>query len=775
MRSSPVSTLEPDESPTVDELLDRWRELSEGGEEPDLEVITEGASEATKAEFMRRIADIQAGEKALRQLRGIDEDENGIPFQPSGAAGRYLGPEILESGGMGFLCVAADVELKRHVAYKVMHPRYGDDCAKREQFLNEAVITAKLHHPGIVPIFGIVEDDSGLPAYAMELVDAPNLTDVIVSYHALGVPATKAWNEIRARLLQHFAATCRIAAYAHEEHSVVHGDIKPLNILVDENFGATWLVDWGLARVVTKDESPAGPTPQLATGPFRGPSLRDGARPTFASDIHSLGVTLAVILAGPRWSPTCPDASDPRLPAPEIPAALWAIARKAMQPAREDRYASAKEMAEDVEKWLNDRSVSVYRDPLRTVARRWVGQHSTAVTAAALSALMFVIGIISLALISSARDRAALKANEAAQYREESLRSKADSYVYYAAFAEHKLLTPAERSTPFSGAEMVRSLLRLLEHRDEEPQATARHAREFLEMIATMEKEDAKQKEAARNAMVANLGKGVDVVEELTGEFPTKPRYRALLGRYYCLFGAVQSSPVTDLAGYEKLLAGSRALTPQQRAKIEAALALFDKSLATLPPDDADVHKYWFYSSLGRAMSLMQLGRFTESVLAFNRVITLAEAAEQAMYVHIQSIMFKAAEMEQSRMPWSRGQAVDHAKAMRMAEALANHEGVSTRAVYNAACAFSLASLDPSASADDRTRRADQAMTYLERIAAQGYFDPKMKTRLDIPATTNTLLELQNDPDLDPLRSRPDFKALLTRAAASERSQTPNL
>jgi hypothetical protein len=94
------------------------------------------------------------------------------------------------------------------------------------------------------------------------------------------------------------------------------------------------------------------------------------------------------------------------------------------------------------------------------------------------------------------------------------------------------------------------------------------------------------------------------------------------------------------------------------------------------------------------------------------------------------------------------------------AEYLAAQEGVTQAAVYNAACALSLASRDEAAGADERHRRADRAMAFLTRIADGGYFRGLV---LFPPPPKNTIRELLTDHDLDPLRDRPDFKALADR------------
>ncbi len=101
------------------------------------------------------------------------------------------------------------------------------------------------------------------------------------------------------------------------------------------------------------------------------------------------------------------------------------------------------------------------------------------------------------------------------------------------------------------------------------------------------------------------------------------------------------------------------------------------------------------------------------------------------------SIVLKGAEVEQSHMPWSRGANADHARAIRMAESLADRQGVSPDAVYNAACAFSLASLDAAVSDAERSRRADRAMTYLSASPRRATSSPGPRVYLaSSPART---------------------------------------
>src|SRR5262249_44205263 len=256
------------------------------------------------------------------------------------------------------------------------------------------------------------------------------------------------------------------------------------------------------------------------------------------------------------------------------------------------------------------------------------------------------------------------------------------------------------------------------------------------------------------------LRRGIDVIERASREFPERRSYRALLGRYYHLLATIQMRPVTDLAGYEGMLSGRGDISLRQRSELGATLALYDKAAATLPADGDDLRRHWYLAWMGRGAVLTQLGRFTEAVLAYDQALRFADHSDAPLIRALCSVILKGAEVEQSHMPWSRPPSADHAKAIRMAESIVDREGVSQAAVYNAACAFSLASLDASASAAEPGRRADRAMDYLRRIAAQGYFKPRPGL-LGLLSGKDTLNELRTDHDLDPVRTRPDFRKLL--------------
>ena len=217
-------------------------------------------------------------------------------------------------------------------------------------------------------------------------------------------------------------------AYAHVR-GVVHRDLKPGNIMLGP-YGEALVVDWGMAKRVDVPESEqtvdAGYEPIAVGDGVHGATVQGVAKgsPAFmapeqargewqqvgpAADIYALGATLYVLLTGrPAYSEESAKATieavkrggalPPRRLNPEAPRPLDAICMKAMARQPEERYSSAQDLALDVERWLADEPVSVFREPITTRARRWVKRHRTLV-AATLAALL--IGMVSLATLGT--------------------------------------------------------------------------------------------------------------------------------------------------------------------------------------------------------------------------------------------------------------------------------------------------------------------------------------------------------------------------------------
>ena len=163
-------------------------------------------------------------------------------------------------GGIGVVSVAFDAELQREVALKQIKTDSADDPDSRARFLLEAEVTGRLEHPGIVPVYGLGFDDQGRPYYAMRFVRGITLEEAIAKFHAADTARAQASQERTLELRQllgRFVNVCHTIAYAHSR-GVLHRDIKPANVLLGP-YNETLIVDWGLAKVLSRNQVPAAP------------------------------------------------------------------------------------------------------------------------------------------------------------------------------------------------------------------------------------------------------------------------------------------------------------------------------------------------------------------------------------------------------------------------------------------------------------------------------------------------------------------------------------
>ncbi|MFO0961023.1 MAG: serine/threonine-protein kinase [Isosphaeraceae bacterium] len=215
---------------------------------------------------------------------------------------------------------------------------------------------------------------------------------------------------------------------------MLHRDIKPGNVIVGKH-GETLVVDWGLAKATGRaDPSSAErglvptsggsadtlPGQALGTPAYMSPEQARGDLGALGprSDVYSLGATLYCLLtARAPFQGKVPgvleavgrgDFRPPRAFEPSIDPALEAACLKAMAARPEDRYASARALAEDIERWLADERVEAYREPWLRALTRWLTRHRTAVTAAGAAGLAIMAGLAALAA-EQARGRARLE------------------------------------------------------------------------------------------------------------------------------------------------------------------------------------------------------------------------------------------------------------------------------------------------------------------------------------------------------------------------------
>ena len=388
------------------------RRRLEGGVVPILEQLQGGQqtfAEWVNEDFRAVALNLDALDSALGGAIGGADSEPAILRE---AAGRYAdcdpegrparSPHEIGRGGIGRVLAVEDRHLGRVVAMKILSPGHGTlgsgstaSAAARERFLREARITAQLDHPAILPVheLGLRDPDSGDDQlyYTMKLLRGRTLADALRRCLDL---------EARLKLLPHFENLCQAMAYAHSR-GVIHRDIKPDNVMVGE-FGATVLLDWGLAYRRGEHEPSSG---VMGTPAYMSPEQASGAADLDErSDVWSLGVVLYQILTGRR--PV--EGEDARslvdavaaarvtsvdIACPEAPAELRAVVAKAMSARREDRYPSARELADQIEAYRAGHPVDAYDYSSLELARGLMRRRRRELGAGA------VVGAVAIALL----------------------------------------------------------------------------------------------------------------------------------------------------------------------------------------------------------------------------------------------------------------------------------------------------------------------------------------------------------------------------------------
>ncbi|MEX2091300.1 MAG: serine/threonine-protein kinase [Pirellulales bacterium] len=369
--------------------------------------------------------------------------------QPISLVSGKLGPEQtigdfrliqeIGRGGMGVVYEAEQVSLRRRVALKILPFTAGHDEKQISRFKNEAQAAAQIKHPNIVPVFAVGEQN-GVHYYAMQLVEGQSLTTMLADMHHGSPPSTVgstapnyrrttrgaatisaanvdrqhdkhlACPEMSAggtsdhlRVVARLGVQAAIALHAAHDFGIVHRDVKPSNLLIDDQ-GKLWVTDFGLARC----REHAGLTQTgdvLGTMRYMSPeqALGRGGLIDHRTDVYSLGVTLYELATLHHPAGDATDAQllwDRRRFASKplrhwnrhIPVDFQTIILKAIAEFPHERFATAQEFADDLNRFLEGKPILASPPSLVCRVGKWARRHRGVVYAAAVILLVAFVG-----------------------------------------------------------------------------------------------------------------------------------------------------------------------------------------------------------------------------------------------------------------------------------------------------------------------------------------------------------------------------------------------
>jgi serine/threonine-protein kinase len=564
-------------------------------------------------------------------------------------------------GGLGAVFVALDQELHREVALKQILDSHADDPISRQRFLLEAEVTGSLEHPGIVPVYGLGTHADGRPYYAMRFIRGDSLKEAIGQFHAdddLEKDSGRRSLELR-KLLKRFTDVCNAIEYAHSR-GVLHRDIKPGNIIVGKH-GETLVVDWGVAKPLGRVEpgvhsgermllasSASGsastlPGSVLGTPAYMSPEQSEGDLENLGprSDVYSLGATLYSLLTGKP--PFEGDPADvirgvqkgqfppPRQIDPSIDQALEVVCLKAMALKTEDRYASPKALAEDIERWMANEPVKAWREPWTRSLIRWLTRHRVGVTALGAAMLVALVGTLTVLGVQT-RANAALKAANTELAIASTKVTNAATDLAAANQRERARFALAQDAIRTFHTRVSKDVLLKQEEFKALRTKLLREAREFYRKL-----EGLLEGHEDRDSRLA-LGRAYLEVGELTRQLDSIEEAEKVDRRALALLEALSSESPSDGESRRSLALCLRSLATILEAvgKQDAALATFGRSrdlfqaLAAADPADRRLQREWANAEIKYGMSLLSSGRPpAEAVQAVERARSILDAAEE--------------------------------------------------------------------------------------------------------------------------------------------------
>ena len=408
------------------EILDAYLTQRERGHQLDSADLIAAHPEFAR-ELKHYLAGIEFLQKAADELQDVRTPDGDEPAFENQQLGDYQLVQEIGRGGMGIVYEARQLSLGRRVAIKILPFAAVLDPKQIARFTREAQAAAQLHHPHIVPIYA-VGCERGVHYYSMQLIDGQTLEQALRQLRGEasdGVEATETFlggqqasasakiqdaaSTERSSLTKRAFATdgslrgkayhrrcVEIMVHAAEalqhahDYGVIHRDIKPSNLLIDAR-GKAWVTDFGVARLqndagVTATGDVIGTLRYMSPEQAAGNSVLIDHR----SDVYSLGVTLYEMLTlkhphsgvGQRDLVRHIESVEPRRPRSidaSIPVDLEKIIHKSIAKSREQRYQSAGEFAQDMQRFLDGKPVLAKPPSLVERASKWASRHRTLV------------------------------------------------------------------------------------------------------------------------------------------------------------------------------------------------------------------------------------------------------------------------------------------------------------------------------------------------------------------------------------------------------------
>ena len=324
-------------------------------------------------------------------VHGDAAPTSGDSPEPGMRLGDYVLEEQIGRGGMGVVYRAKQISLDRSVAIKLLPNSHLLSPLQLRRFLLESRAVAQLQHANIVPVYAVGQE-SNTHYFAMQLISGCSLEKV--DY--------RTWSGQGCRPLISAAIELSDALTHAHASGIIHRDVKPSNILLDEQ-GKVWITDFGLA-LCQSDTRLTMSGDLIGTMNYMSPEQSQGKPVDERTDIYSLGATLYELVTGQAAFPgkvraevfRAVENDEPKPPRQlnaQCPYDLETIILKAMSKSRDDRYLRAADMRDDLQRVLAGQPAQGRRPSAWQRAVRWSQRHRSLVTVAGVGMLATCLSI----------------------------------------------------------------------------------------------------------------------------------------------------------------------------------------------------------------------------------------------------------------------------------------------------------------------------------------------------------------------------------------------